>query len=660
MSYYVTGATGFIGRHLVEELLRNREGDVHVLVRADSRDKLDALIARWPDAERVKPVVGDLQQRNLGHDDAWVEEHRGRIEHVFHLAAIYDMTAADELNERLNVGGTGHAVELANALEAGHLHHMSSVAVTGEFKGLFREDMFDEGQKLPSPYHRTKYESERVVREQATVPWRVYRPSLVIGDSRTGEMDKIDGPYYFFKLIQKTRNALPQWFPLVGPELGWTNIVPVDFVARATDHIAHEPDLDGQAFHLMAPKSQRSGEVLNTFAKAAHAPHLAMRVDKRLTDALPKGVVSLMMNLPALKNVRREILADVGLPEEVLDHVGFTAQFDTRDTERALRGSGIEVPPLEGYADKIWDYWERNLDPDLFKDRSFEGAVNGRTVVITGASSGIGKAAAMKIARAGGIPILVARSIDKLEETKAEIEAEGGTAYMYSADLSDSDAIDDLVKRVLSEHVSVDILVNNAGRSIRRSMALSQDRFHDYERTMRLNYFGAIKLIMGVAPHMRERGFGHIVNISSIGVQTSPPRFSAYVASKAALDAWTRVVASEVVGDGITFTTIHMPLVRTPMIAPTKIYDSFPTISPDEAADLICEAIRAKPKSINTRLGTFGEVAYALAPKAVDQILHMAYKVFPDSAAARGEKDPDEKASMEQVAMANLMKGVHW
>jgi NAD(P)-dependent dehydrogenase (short-subunit alcohol dehydrogenase family) len=660
LSYYVTGATGFIGRHLVEQLLRNREGDVHVLVREDSRDKLDALIARWPDAERVKPVVGDLQQRNLGHDDAWVEEHRGRIEHVFHLAAIYDMTAADELNERLNVGGTGHAVELANALEAGHLHHMSSVAVTGEFKGLFREDMFDEGQKLPSPYHRTKYESERVVREQATVPWRVYRPSLVIGDSRTGEMDKIDGPYYFFKLIQKTRNALPQWFPLVGPELGWTNIVPVDFVARATDHIAHEPDLDGQAFHLMAPKSQRSGEVLNTFAKAAHAPHLAMRVDKRLTDALPKGVVSLMMNLPALKNVRREILADLGLPEEVLGHVGFTAQFDTRDTERALRGSGIEVPPLEGYADKIWDYWERNLDPDLFKDRSFEGAVNGRTVVITGASSGIGKAAAKKIARAGGIPILVARSIDKLEETKAEIEAEGGTAYMYSADLSDSDAIDDLVKRVLSEHVSVDILVNNAGRSIRRSMALSQDRFHDYERTMRLNYFGAIKLIMGVAPHMRERGFGHIVNISSIGVQTSPPRFSAYVASKAALDAWTRVVASEVVGDGITFTTIHMPLVRTPMIAPTKIYDSFPTISPDEAADLICEAIRAKPKSINTRLGTFGEVAYALAPKAVDQILHMAYKVFPDSAAARGEKDPDEKASMEQVAMANLMKGVHW
>jgi NAD(P)-dependent dehydrogenase (short-subunit alcohol dehydrogenase family) len=656
----VTGATGFIGRHLVEELLRGREGDVHVLVRADSREKLEALRARWPHAERVKPVVGDLQQPRLGVDDAWVQEHRGAIEHFFHLAALYDMTAAEELNERLNVGGTRHAVQLANALEAGRFHHMSSVAVTGTFKGVFREDMFDEGQELASPYHRTKFDSERIAREETTVPWRVYRPAVVIGHSQTGEMDKIDGPYYFFKLIQKARGALPEWFPLVGPELGYTNLVPVDYVARAMDHIAHAPDLDGQAFHLTAPKSQRSGEVLNIFARAAHAPHLAMRVDKRLTDALPKGVVSLMLKLPALKQARRAILTDLGLPEEVLEHVGFSAQFDTRDTELALRGTGIEVPPLAGYADRIWDYWERNLDPDLFKDRSFEGAVNGRTVVITGASSGIGKAAAMKIARAGGIPLLVARSVDKLEETKAEIEAHGGTAYVYSADLSDLDAIDDLVARIFSEHVAVDVLVNNAGRSIRRSMTLSQERFHDYERTMQLNYFGAIKLIMGLVPHMRERGSGHVVNISSIGVQTNPPRFSAYVASKAALDAWTRVVSSEVIGDGITFTTIHMPLVRTPMIAPTKIYDSFPTISPDQAADLICEAIRSKPKQINTRLGTFGEVAYALAPKAVDQILHMAFKVFPDSAAARGEKDPDEKASMEQVAMANLMKGVHW
>ncbi|HEY7619006.1 MAG TPA: SDR family oxidoreductase [Solirubrobacteraceae bacterium] len=660
MTYFVTGATGFIGRHLVQELLSNREGEVYALVREGSQERLAELIKRWDGGDRVTPVVGDLTQVRLGVDQAWIDEHRGRFEHFFHLAAVYDMTADDEVNERMNVAGTRNAVALANALEVGCLDHVSSVAASGLYKGLFREDMFDEGQKLPSAYHRTKFESEKIAREEATVPWRVYRPAVVIGDSRTGEMDKIDGPYYFFKLIQKMRHALPEWFPLVGLELGWTNIVPVDYVAAAIDHIAHEPGLDGQAFHLCAPRSQRSGEVLNTFSRAAHAPHMAIRIDKRLTDALPKGVGSLLMQLPALKGVRRTLLADLGIPEEILEHVGFTAQFDTRDTERALAGTGIEVPPLESYAEVIWDFWERRLDPDLYKDRSLQAAINGRSVVITGASSGIGRAAALKVAGAGGIPLLVARSMDKLEETKAEIEAAGGTAYVYSADLSDLESIDELVTRILDEHVRVDMLVNNAGRSIRRSIALSQDRFHDFERTMQLNYFGAIRLTMGLLPHMRERSFGHIVNVSSIGAQTNPPRFSAYVASKAALDAWTRVVSSEVVGDGITFTTIHMPLVRTPMIAPTKIYDQFPTITPDEAGDLVCEALRSKPKQINTRLGTFGEVAYALAPKAVDEILHMAYKVFPDSAAARGEKDPNEKASMEQVAMANLMKGVHW
>jgi NAD(P)-dependent dehydrogenase (short-subunit alcohol dehydrogenase family) len=660
LTYFVTGATGFIGRHLVERLLE-RDGDIHVLIREGSRARLDELLRdKWRNSDRIKPVVGDLTQPGLGVSEAQRDELRGSIEHVFHLAAIYDMTADDERNRIANVDGTRHAVELANALDAGCFHHMSSIAVAGLYRGLFREDMFDEGQKLEHPYHRTKFESERIARTQARVPWRVYRPSIVVGNTQTGEMDKIDGPYYFFKAIQKVRGTLPQWFPLVGPELGYTNIVPVDYVAAAMDHIAHQPGLDGQAFHLTHPKSRRSGEVMNEFAKAAHAPQLQVRIDKRLLDALPKGTISMLMKLPALRGVRQTLLGDLGIPEEVIDYIGLTAQFDTRDTERALEGSGISIPPLERYAWKLWDYWERHLDPDLFKDRSFEGAVNGKTVLITGASSGIGRSAALKIARAGGIPLLVARSTDKLEETRQEIEDAGGTAYAYSCDLSELDSIDELVRRVRNEHPAIDIVVNNAGRSIRRSIALSYDRFHDFERTIRLNYLGAIKLVMGFLPHMRGRKSGHVVNVSSIGVQTNPPRFSAYVASKAALDAWTRVVASECIGDNVHFTTIHMQLVRTPMIAPTKIYDAFPTISPDDAADLICEAIRSKPKQINTRLGTFGEVAYALAPKAVDQILHMAYKVFPDSAAAKGKQDPEERASTEQIALAHLMRGVHW
>ena len=660
-TYLVTGGTGFIGRHLVERLL-DREGDIHMLVRPGSEGKLAALAERFGAAgERLHAVAGDLAEPLLGIDAGTRDALRGHVDHVFHLAAIYDMTASEEQNALLNVVGTRHALDLAADLRAGAFHHASSIAVAGAYKGFFTEDMFDEGQPLPSPYHRTKFEGEQLVRTRAAMPWRVYRPAIVVGDSRTGEMDKIDGPYFFFKLLQKLRHALPEWFPLLSIEVGWTNIVPVDYVAAAMDHIAHEPGLDGRAFHLINPRPQRSGEVLNTFARAGHAPQVVLRVDKRMTDMLPKGILSHAMKLPALKDIRRNLLADVGIPDTVIEHMALVPRYDGRDTQRALEGTGIAVPELSTYAAKLWDHWERNLDPDLFRDRSFAGAVNGKTVVITGGSSGIGRAAALKVAAAGGIPILVARSQDKLDETKAEIEHAGGTAYAYSADLSDYEAIDGVVERIFAGHASVDVLVNNAGRSIRRSVALSYDRFHDYERTIRLNYLGTIRLILGLLPHMREKQAGHIVNVSSIGVQTNPPRFSAYVASKSALDAFTRVVSSETIGDNVTFTTIHMPLVRTAMIAPTKMYDSFPTISPDQAADLICEAIRARPKTINTKLGTFGEVAYAIAPKAVDQILHMAYKVFPESSAARGEKGAaEDRPSGEAIALSQLMRGVHW
>ena len=664
MSYFLTGATGFIGRHLVQRLLA-RDGEIYVLVREASQDRLNALIEGWgSEAEaRVQPVLGDLSEPRLGvSDEALAQLREASVAHFFHLAAVYDMTAAadDERNRIANVDGTRNAVALANELGVGCFHHTSSIAAAGMYKGLFREDMFDEGQKLAHPYHRTKFEAEKIARTQTKMPWRVYRPAIVVGNSMTGEMDKIDGPYYFFTAIKMARHYLPGWFPLVGPELGYTNIVPVDFVAGAMDHIAHEDGLDGQAFHLTNPKSQRSGEVMNTIAAAAHAPQMSIRIDSKLLKALPKGTIGMLMQLPAAKGVRKALLADFGIPDEVIGYIGLTAQFDTRDTERALAGSGVAVPPLDSYADKLWDYWERNLDPDLFKDRSFEGAVNGKTVLITGASSGIGKAAAFKIASAGGIPLLVARSADKLEQARREIEEAGGTAYAYTADISDPESVEALVGKVLADHPAVDVLINNAGRSIRRSIALSYDRFHDFERTIQLNYLGTIKLIMGFLPHMRDRRSGLVINVSSIGVQTNPPRFSAYVASKAALDAWTRVVGSECIGDNVHFTTIHMPLVRTPMIAPTKIYDSFPTISPEEAADLICEAIRARPKHLGTRLGTFGEIAYALFPKAVDQILSTAYKVFPDSAASKGQKDPEEHASTEQVALAHLMRGVHW
>lgn len=659
-TYLVTGATGFIGSNLVQRLLAS--GDtVHAIVREGSRERFEAMAQHWPGGERLKLVSGDLLEPMMGVSEEWVGEHRGKVDHLFHLAAIYDMTASEARNEELNTGGTAHLLELVAELQPGTLHHVSSVAVAGSYEGVFTEQMFDEGQALPSPYHRTKFESEKLVRELSAVPWRIYRPAVVIGDSRTGKIDKVDGPYYFFKAIRRARNVLPSWLPLVGPEIGETNIVPVDFVADAIVEIAHKPGLDGNAFHLASPKMMSSAAALNDFAKAAGAPHFALRLPPGPLDPLAAQTNALLRSLPGVTTVAETVLDEFGIPPEVLEHTGFSCSFDTVQTDAALAGSGVEVPALADYAQLIWDYWENHLDAGGFASSSLRAALNGRTVVITGGSSGIGRSAALEIAAAGGTPLLVARSLDKLEEVKAEIELAGGSAYCYSADLSEIESIDELVATILAEHASVDMIVNNAGRSIRRSLAHSLDRFHDYERTMQLNYFGAIRLVMGFIPHMQQRHFGHIVNVSSIGVQASPPRFSAYVASKSALDAWTRVVSSELVGDNITFTTIHMPLVRTPMIAPTKMYDHFPAISPDEAGAMVCNALQHKPKQINTKLGTVAEVGYALAPKLLDQILNAAFRVFPESAASSGrDAAPEQKASIEQIAMANLMKGVHW
>src|SRR3954465_2012022 len=296
MNYFVTGATGFIGRHLVEELLK-RDGTIYAFVREGSRGRLEELGDKLGAGDRLRPVIGDLSKEGRG-----VEGFDEKVDHFFHLAAIYDMAASEEDMMTSNVEGTRHVVEFVNSHDVGRFHHTSSIAVAGRYKGLFREDMFDEGQSLPHAYHRSKYGSEKLVRNAVKSPLRVYRPGIVVGHSQTGEMDKIDGPYYFFKLLQKLRAALPEWFPLAGPEGRNANLVPVDFVARAMDHIAHmdSSDLYGDTFHLGAAEPGSVGQSPNEFAKAAHAPQGAMRVDKNLPEVIPKPVRAGLMAIPTI------------------------------------------------------------------------------------------------------------------------------------------------------------------------------------------------------------------------------------------------------------------------------------------------------------------------------------------------------------------------
>ncbi|NDY94513.1 SDR family oxidoreductase [Wenzhouxiangella limi] len=662
MTYFVTGGTGFIGRNLIDQLLA-RKGVVHVLVRRGSKKKFNRLVEeRWSDhKKRLVAVSGDLTKPALGLSAADREALTGKVRHFFHLAAVYDLKASAEDNQAANIDGTRHAIQCAEVLQAKCFHHTSSIAAAGLYRGTFREDMFEEASDLNHPYFRTKHDSEGLVRKHCNIPWRIYRPGIVVGHSETGEIDKIDGPYYFFKLIQKMRRMLPPWVPTLGLEGGRVNLVPVDFVARAMDHIAHKPKLDGQCFHLTDPSPKRIGAVMNLFAEAAHAPLMSMRLDARLFSLIPAPVKQGLGMLPPVRRIINQVLKDLGIPKDMLTFFNYPTHFDTREAERALKGSGISVPPLDDYAWVLWDYWERHLDPELFIDRSLSGKVRDKVVVVTGASSGIGKATALMMGEAGAKTIIVARGEEQLLETRAEIEAAGGQAHAYTCDLADLSDAERLIGQVLSDHGHVDILINNAGRSIRRSISLSYDRFHDYERCMQLNYFGSLKLIMGFLPVMEKRRKGQVINISSIGVLSNAPRFSAYVASKAALDAFARCAASEFNDTGVSFTTINMPLVRTPMIAPTKMYESVPTITPEDAADMVKQAVIYRPQRIATRLGIFSQVLHSIAPKSSEIIMNSAFRMFPDSSAARGQQsDTDDQPTQEQVAFASLMRGIHW
>jgi NAD(P)-dependent dehydrogenase (short-subunit alcohol dehydrogenase family) len=428
--------------------------------------------------------------------------------------------------------------------------------------------------------------------------------------------------------------------PVPGIEGGTVNLVPVDYVVRATDHLAHARGLDGRCFHLTDPEPHGVGDVLEIFAAAAHAPVPSLRIP---VGAARAGVETLLLEL--------------GVPRPALAFLDYPTTIDCRATRAALRGSRIAVPPLETYAERLWDYWERHLDPRRDEARTLRSRVKGKVVVLTGGTSGIGEATAYRLAEAGARLAVVARDAARAAPVMKRLRAHGADVRFFRCDLAEGADARRLVAAVLRRYGGVDILVNNAGRSIRRSIAASFDRFHDFERTMQLNYFGGLRLILGFLPAMVRAGGGHVVNVSSIGVLTRVPRFSAYVASKAALDAFSECAASEFADRGVRFTTIHMPLVRTPMSAPTALYKRVPMLSPDEAADLVVQAIVERPARIATSLGVLGEVLRSVAPRASQLILNAAFRAFPDSAAPGAE---GAQLSAAQAALAHATRGIHW
>jgi NAD(P)-dependent dehydrogenase (short-subunit alcohol dehydrogenase family) len=413
------------------------------------------------------------------------------------------------------------------------------------------------------------------------------------------------------------------------PDTGRTNVVPVDFVVDAMAELMHAPDRDGQTFHLTAPKSIGLKHIYRSVAKEAGLPELR--------GTLPGSVATPFLKATGRAKILRNMaVTQLGIPAEIIDVVDLAPTFTSDNTTEALRDSGIRVPEFSAYAPQLWRYWAEHLDPDRARRDDPAGALVGRHVIITGASSGIGRASAIAVAERGATVFALARNAGALDDLVAEIRESEGDAYAFTCDVTDSASVDHTVKDILGQFGHVDYLVNNAGRSIRRSVSASTDRLHDYERVMAVNYFGSVRMVLALLPHWRERRFGHVVNVSSAGVQASSPKYSAYIPSKAALDAFAEVVGTETLSDHITFTSIHMPLVATPMIAPSRRLNPVPPITADHAAAMVVRALVDKPARIDTPMGTLADIGHYFTPRVFRRILHQLYLGYPDSAAARG------------------------
>ncbi len=643
---FVTGATGFLGRQLVNALLRQGH-HLALLVRNPESESASTLISSWKslvlelnNESSLEVWQGDMRQDDLGLDHA--DRCLAMFDHVFHLAAVYDLSAPEKIVMDVNVAGTERLLERLRVEGfVGRIHMVSSIAVAGDYQGLFSEDMFDEGQAHSHPYHLSKFQSEACARRFRTdydMDLRIYRPAAVVGDSRTGEIDKLDGPYYMFLLVSFLKRWLPPWVPIVIPKLqARLDIVPQDYVVAALLRLSQTEDLEGQfCFHLSGSRPLPLYQVFKQILRAADGPKVGLSVPVSLTG-LQGGVwkqLAMAKQLKAVQLLVESAASKLGIPSTVFDAMMPSLEFSAGLTQGLLERQGIRTPVFESYVEQLWDYYNRHLDPAKNREQIAARALKGKRVLITGGSSGIGFASARRALAYGARLILVARHEDKLRECRQVL----ATAYpafehnidTYACDLSHLEECDALVSYVEQSYGEVDILFSNAGRSIRRSFSCSQGRFHDLERTMQLNYFGASRLVLGLLPSMIRQGGGHILHSSSMGTMAVTPRFGPYMASKAAMDALCDSLAAEYANRGLAVTSIKFPLVKTGMVAPTKEYQGAELVSPESAAQMFIDAVIDQPRKQLTGMGVFLGSLSLYAPELVTQIYNYLYQIWPD------------------------------
>ena len=628
---FVTGGTGLVGRALVERLL-NRGMSVALMVRPSTEASHADLLARLHTAARqsggsLSQVRGDLTELDLGlsADGLAALANAG---HCFHLGALYDIGAAPERLHEVNVEGTR---QLLSALRTtgfrGRLHHVSSTAVAGDFQGTFLESMFQEGQKFPHAYHRSKFESEQLVRASG-LDYRIFRPSSIVGDSKTGEIDRIDGIYYGFGAIQKLASAVPRWMRIPIPRIrGRFNVVPVDYVADAMLEIALAP-AEPRVFHLVDPSPQRLVRMMGTLVNAAGGPGLGPAIDVAGLPAV-KRATGMASVLPAVQELRDAALQDFGIPADALGAMNLRVRFDDTNTQSALRDTSIHCPHLKTYAKTLFRYYEDHLDPMAQRPRRYRQVLEGKTMLVTGASRGIGAETARIAAEAGATVLLVARGKEALEQVAATIRDAGGQAHVFPTDLSSLEEVDALAESVLARHHGVDVLVHNAARSIRRPAVDALDRFHDYQRTMALNYFSPVRLTLRLLPSLQARG-GTISLVVTMGVLIPGPYFGAYQASKAALDTFGDSLASEMHHDGIHVSSVYLPLVETEMMAPTEEYAGrVDMMTPERAAHMVLDGVVDRRRRVMTGQGKIYAVSNRMLPMTTTRVLNVIRRTFP-------------------------------
>ncbi|MFV2144871.1 SDR family NAD(P)-dependent oxidoreductase [Isoptericola sp. G70] len=625
----VTGAAGFLGRQLLLELGdRHPAATILAVVRGGVEDELRAwLTERRGRTERLEVVVGDVTQERCGLDARTVARLAATKTYVYHCAARYDLERPDpELDAQVNVDGTRTVLRLAEEVGAAGFSLMSSVAVAGTYHGVWTEEHLHETHAWRSSYASSKHRAEVLVHE-STLPSRsVFRLGVLVGDELTGTYFKPDGVYSFFGAIRKIHEAVPLGVPL--PTIGWGAIplCPVDHAARAVVALAAAPDDGLTVHHVFEDEVLRAGDIMRLVLEAAGRPrsaevswlgHLVQGFNER---AEHDGV------LTQLKNDAIDILHDVGVPRYLVGELNQPTQFSNAATSARLAALGIGSPAFEQYASRTWHGWlaHEARAPGRRELEFFRG----KHVVMTGGSSGVGAGILRRLLEHGVASVVVLGRNRKRLDDVLEYQPGAERVELVDCDLLDDASVGAAIDRLAQAGREVDLLVLSAGLSIDRPLRDMSADLEELSRMTQVNFVAPMRLVRALVPLMADRPDARVVTLSSIATQLDVPGFSMYSATKAALDQAFAVLPSELTGSGVSFVSVRLPLVKTPMTNVNIRLRNVPMLSVGAAVDMVVAATVSGRRSAGGAVGRSFEVLKLWHPVLASVVGNLGWKGY--------------------------------